>query len=438
MSRQAIQVVDLGFGDSGKGTLVDYLVREHAATLVVRFNGGPQAGHNVVLPDGRHHTFAQFGSGTFVHGVCTLLSRFMLIEPYALFNEADHLASLGENDALDRLFIDERSLVITPPQQMANRIRERRRGAAAHGTCGVGVGECVEDALVRPEIAMRAGDLRDPDRVRRKLTAILDDKRAALSEVRDVATADESRLLDDPAWIDVAVRVYGNLSDRVHVISAGESMALLRNAPCSIFEGAQGVLLDEYHGFHPHTTWSTTTFANADALLDEAGADARRHRIGVLRTYLTRHGQGPFVTESELLQPGTLPEPHNANDGWQGSFRRGALDLVMLRYALKACEGVESLAVTHLDRLAALPPRVCEAYDVSGAPWAPAAGMTAAIDETRTQWLRRATPRFRHWPMQDENAFIAHLECALETPVGCRSRGPTCLDKSGAPGMAFP
>src|SRR5690349_11063425 len=101
--------------------MVDYLVRRCESDLVVRFNGGPQAGHNVVLPDGPHHTFAQFGSGSFVPGVRTLLTRFVLIEPYAMLNEAKHLESLGVPDVMRRTFIDERCLVITPPQQIANR-----------------------------------------------------------------------------------------------------------------------------------------------------------------------------------------------------------------------------------------------------------------------------------------------------------------------------
>src|SRR5271169_2634863 len=118
MKPRAFQVVDLAFGDSGKGTITDYLAARHNADLVVRFNGGPQAGHNVVLPDGRHHTFAQFGSGSFLPGLRTLLSRFMLIEPYAMLNEAAHLASLGCTDILSRTIIDERCIVITPLHQV--------------------------------------------------------------------------------------------------------------------------------------------------------------------------------------------------------------------------------------------------------------------------------------------------------------------------------
>ena len=124
--RRAIIVIGLGFGDCGKGTIVDHLTRAPGAHTVVRFNGGPQAGHNVVLPDGRHHTFSQFGSGTFVGGVQTLLSRFMLVEPYALLNEANHLVQSGVPDPLDRLWIDKRCAVITPAHQAANRLREGR------------------------------------------------------------------------------------------------------------------------------------------------------------------------------------------------------------------------------------------------------------------------------------------------------------------------
>src|ERR1700736_3433551 len=106
-------VVDLAFGDCGKGTIVDFLARQTGAHTVVRFNGGPQAAHNVVTDDGRHHTFSQFGSATFVPGVRTFLSRFMLLEPYALFNEAAHLREVGISDALSRLLIDGRCSIIT-------------------------------------------------------------------------------------------------------------------------------------------------------------------------------------------------------------------------------------------------------------------------------------------------------------------------------------
>ncbi|HEY7215209.1 MAG TPA: adenylosuccinate synthetase, partial [Thermoanaerobaculia bacterium] len=137
---RAFLLVDLGFGDAGKGLLTDFLVRRSGATVVVRYNGGAQAGHNVVTPDGRHHTFAQLGSGSFVAGVRTFLSRHVVVHPTALLAEAAALRAKGVGDALDRVRLSERALVITPFHQAAGRLRELARGAARHGSCGVGVG----------------------------------------------------------------------------------------------------------------------------------------------------------------------------------------------------------------------------------------------------------------------------------------------------------
>src|SRR5438270_13073609 len=117
--RRAIILCGLGYGDEGKGTWTDYLARTEPVHTVVRFNGGAQAGHNVVTPDGRHHTFAQFGAGTF-HGVPTHLSRFMLVSPFALAAEAAHLAELGVRDPFSLLSADSRALLTTPYHRAAN------------------------------------------------------------------------------------------------------------------------------------------------------------------------------------------------------------------------------------------------------------------------------------------------------------------------------
>ena len=106
-----VMVVDLGYGDAGKGTVVDLLCATRQVHTVVRFNGGAQAAHNVVLRDGRHHTFAQFGAGTFRPGVRTHLARHVVVDPLALAAEADHLASVGVPDALDRLTVDGEALL---------------------------------------------------------------------------------------------------------------------------------------------------------------------------------------------------------------------------------------------------------------------------------------------------------------------------------------
>jgi adenylosuccinate synthase len=126
-SLRAYILVDLGFGDCGKGLLTDFLARHFDAGLVVRYNGGAQAGHNVISPDGRQHTFSQFGSATFIPGVKTYLSKHVVVHPRALLVEGDILVGKGVNDAFSRIRISDQTLVITPFHQAANHPRNRSR-----------------------------------------------------------------------------------------------------------------------------------------------------------------------------------------------------------------------------------------------------------------------------------------------------------------------
>ncbi|MBN1563225.1 MAG: adenylosuccinate synthetase [Anaerolineae bacterium] len=364
-------VVDLGFGDAGKGSVIDFLARRTAAHTVIRFNGGAQAAHNVITPDGRHHTFAQFGSATFLPGVQTYLSRYMLVEPYALFNEEQHLAALGVTDALDRLSIDRRALIITPFHQAANRLKELARGANRHGSCGLGIGETMADALADPSLALYAGDLPQRAAVMRRLQQVRDQKfseiEPLLPALRELESDDERatvqqalQLFDPGDLIEIVAENYVYLAERVTLVDDADWAVRLRQPGTILFEGAQGVLLDENYGFAPYTTWSTTTCANADALLNQAAYAGEIVRLGLWRAYFTRHGPGPFVTEDRALNE-VLPEPHNGDSLWQRHFRRGYFDRVAARYALDVAGHIDELAITHLD--AALPrPQWCYAY----------------------------------------------------------------------------
>src|SRR5262249_10547168 len=170
-------VAGLGYGDSGKGTVVDWLcspLGSRPVQTVVRFNGGAQAAHNVLTRDGRHHAFAQFGAGTFTPRVRTHLSRFVLLDPLALAAEAAHLAIVGVPDALDRLTVDRDALLTTPYHPAANRARELARGNHRHGSCGMGIGETASYALAHPADAPRAGDCTSPPALARKLATLRD------------------------------------------------------------------------------------------------------------------------------------------------------------------------------------------------------------------------------------------------------------------------
>jgi adenylosuccinate synthase len=376
VAREAAIVVDLGFGDAGKGAVTDFLVRDRSAHTVVRFNGGAQAGHNVVTPDRRHHTFSQLGSGTFVAGVRTHLASTTVVHPTALLVEARALAQVGVPDALERLTVGGDALVVTPFHQAACRLRELARGEGRHGSCGVGVGEAVSDALAGEEDVIRMRHLRDTAVLRRALERTRERKRADLDATSGRGDASpaadrEWRMLEDPSvaddWIDRVLP----LRSGTHVVDDDWLRQCLRAPGAVVFEGAQGVLLDQDRGFHPFTTWSSCTFDAASSLLDALGYDGAVTRWGVLRTYCVRHGPGPMPTEAPELAS-SLPEPHNPSGPWQGAFRVGWPDLVLTRYAL-AVSRADALALTHLDALQRVERwQVCRAYRGRGPRFEPA------------------------------------------------------------------
>ncbi|HEX5541533.1 MAG TPA: adenylosuccinate synthetase [Micromonospora sp.] len=400
-------VVDLGYGDAGKGTVVDWLCATRPVHAVVRFNGGAQAAHNVILRDGRWHTFSQFGSGTFRPGVRTHLSRFMVVDPLALAVEADHLASVGVPDAFDRLTIDGAALLATPYHQAANRAREVARGTDRHGSCGMGVGEAMSYALAHPDEAPRVADCRTPELLRRRLAALRDRLAAELGP------------LDAPP-IDDCVTTFTAFAECVSIVDESHLADLLQAGTC-VFEGAQGVLLDEWHGFHPYTTWSTTTFANAEQLLAETGMPGEATRLGVLRIVTTRHGPGPLVTEDPTLP---FTDPHNPSNPWQGPFRFGHFDAVAHRYALEVAGGVDGLALTHLD-LAGERLQICRAYD-----WADrlVPGPPGDLDRQAqlTSRLLRTRPVYGPAPAD----WAAAVQEELGAPVLLTSHGPTAEHKA--------
>jgi adenylosuccinate synthase len=437
-TRRASVVVDLGFGDAGKGTLVDWLTRSRRASLVVRWNGGAQAGHNVVLEDGRHHTFSQLGAGTFVPGVRTHLSEHVVVHPTALLVEARVLAEKGVTDALERLSIARSARVISPFHQAANRLREVARGDDRHGTCGVGVGEAVRDALEHPGDALRMHHVvGDRQALKTVLRRVQERIRASLAHVMTTASCDDERaILHDGSVVERWVDAIEPLR-RCGVVTPDDALATLWRDRSVVLEGAQGMLLDEQFGFHPHTTWSSCTPALATSLLLRHGWDGDVETIGVLRAYATRHGPGPLPTEDSRLAD-ALPEPHNASEGWQGAFRRGWPDLVLAKYARDACGPIDALAITHLDRLGRLPTwKAALAYQGVHPDLATldregfCIGLRPGAlphQQRLTDALQRVRPVYEAFS-SDPDQFTERVEAELGLPVTVTSHGPTARDK---------
>jgi adenylosuccinate synthase len=247
--------------------------------------------------------------------------------------------------------------------------------------------------------------------------------RAKLHLLRERLTAGVG-LLDAPPVAD-CVTAFTAFAARVSIVD-GEHTGRLLRAGTVVFEGAQGVLLDEWHGFHPYTTWSTTTFANAEDLLAEAGFAGTATRLGVLRVVTTRHGPGPLVTEDPTLP---MTDPHNPTNPWQGRFRFGHFDAVAHRYARDVCggvDGIDGIALTHLD---AVSERllICRAYD-----WTDRLppGPPGDLDRQEALTRRLLTTRPAYDPPPSD--WAGAVEDALGVPVVVTSHGPTAEDKQPA------
>lgn len=335
-------VVGLGYGDEGKGAVVDHLTRERGARTVVRFSGGAQAAHNVVLRDGTHHTFAQFGAGTFA-GADTYLAPGMMVNPFNMLREYAHLTELGYGDCWRGLTVHQNCLVTTPIHRAANRLREDLREDGRHGTCGQGIGETRWFARRYPSDALRVRDLRS------RLSVVLPKLKRLL---------DAYEIEFGPAWLDVDWEQEGGLDTMStglcdwrdslqRVVGDGHMYGLLLENQPIIFEGSQGLMIDETYGTAPFNTWSDVTPRPALNMLANAGRDLLTvDVVGVIRSYSTRHGAGPFPPENfELDLP---PELHNHGNGLQGAWRTGPFDLKAFAYACSIVRPTE-LALTHTD-----------------------------------------------------------------------------------------
>lgn len=427
MTNRAFIVCGLAYGDEGKGTITDYLCRREKANLVVRFNGGAQAGHNVVTNDGKHHTFSQFGSGTFA-GVPTFLSRYMVVNPIFMLSEATALKKKGISNPFSMMNISQNALVTTPFHVSMNRIREIARGKNRHGSCGMGVGETVvEDKTYFGSVRME--DLVNTKNLKEKLQKL--QKRYAnelenFNSCSDVLGGEDYNIIKSEDTVEETLQYFTKFVETgVKIVEGVCFLYDKMNTGTVVFEGAQGVLLDQKYGFHPYSTWSNCTFRNAESLIEDiyenkSGGTAYIKKIGVLRKYLTRHGVGPLPTEYGAHTNNS--GEHNKKNDWQGYFRYGHFDWVTLKYALNVCKReVDELALTHCDQLGGCTQSIAVRY--GNKLEIAVKDHDSMIERTVTPELMKAKP---HYVKMDLNEF---LEAFVSVPVGIRSYGPTAEEK---------
>lgn len=436
--QKAYIVVDLGFGDSGKGKIVDHLAHTKDVDLVVRYNGGAQCAHNVEHIDGRHHSFAQFGAASFFPQVRTFFSKYAYFNPLTLAVEEAKLQSKGVKNLYSRFYVHEDTLVTTPYHRALNRLKEISRGALnKHGSCGMGIGETVALSLAEPQLAMRVKDLAagphyaaiQLDDIRKVLFNQVEPLLGSLP-ASDLVNLELSTFKVDPK--DIIVRMQAVLK-QIHVVNNEKVIELFNLSKNVAFEGAQGVLLDQDYGFHPYTTWSDTTSRNAHAIIHDLGLyhHIKTEEIGVVRAYTTRHGAGPFVAESEDVAR-LVEDIHNPHNIWQEHMRFGWFDNIALNYAHDVNKGVDYLAVTHVDWLQTVKEwRHVVSYDFgSGRELSMLPTLkfpNLQMLEERTQGLQSARPVFSSAYTKEED-MLDKLGGLLYTNIGIISRGRNTLD----------
>lgn len=329
MPRTARVVVGAHYGDEGKGLMTDY----HAAPggkdgIVARFNGGAQAGHTVTAPGGMRHVFSHFGSGTLV-GAATYLGRHFVCHPTLFFKEAAILKAALP--ALPPVLVDGRAMVSTPYDILINQAAERHRGAGRHGSCGAGFGETIERNLATG-FALTVADLRQGAAfLLHRLAAIRNDYVPRRLAALGIATLDA----DAAGWLasDAAMQRFAHEALQFRRTTQLAAPTVLADYAHVVFEGAQGLLLDQARGTFPFVTRSHTGIGNALDVAMEAGIDAVDVTY-VTRAYVTRHGAGPLPNEVHGKPYAAIDDRTNVPNDFQGTLRFAHLDLDLLACAI--------------------------------------------------------------------------------------------------------
>lgn len=335
-------VIGASFGDEGKGLITDYLCATQGAGVVVRFNGGSQAGHTVVMPEGQRHVFQHVGAGAFC-GVPTFLSEYFVVNPLMFFKELDALRALGVQPMV---FASPACPVTTFADMIINQRKEDARGAKRHGSVGLGIHETIQRNHVS-ELSITMADLwhGQPGRIKDKLREIC----AKWARFRSGAPIDDAEQM-----IEAFVGGCEKFAQLIHPAGIGQ-------CEDPVFEGAQGLLLDQDRKeFWPHVTHSSTGMKNVRRLCQAAGID-QIDAYYVSRTYVTRHGAGALPGEDPKL---SFEDSTNLEHAYQGALRFAPLDADAMRARCAVDFGSSdfNLVLTHFDQHPVTVPSALRSY----------------------------------------------------------------------------
>jgi len=413
-----VAVIGAQWGDEGKGKIVDWLSAR--ADVVVRFQGGHNAGHTLVI-DGSVYKLSLLPSGVVRPGKVGVIGNGVVVDPFALFAEIDRIGEQGVEISPDNLMIAENATLILPVHQELDALREGDQTGVKIGTTKRGIGPAYEDKAGRR--GLRVIDLAEPTRLGEKLEQLLVHHNALrrgfgvedvnLEALRDQLLAIAPRILSfiKPVW--------------------RELQTMRREGRRILFEGAQGVLLDVDHGTYPFVT-SSNTVAGQAAAGSGLGPRAVGYVLGIVKAYTTRVGEGPFPTELKDDVGQRLGERGHEFGTVTGRQRRcGWFDATLVRQSLKI-SGVDGIVLTKLDVLDGFDElKVCTGYKINGRDYdylpagRDAQAVAEPIYETLPGW-QGSTEKARSWAELPAEAvkYVRRIEELIETPVALVSTSP--------------
>ena len=411
-------IVGTQWGDEGKGKIVD-LLSEHA-DFVVRFQGGNNAGHTMVV-NGRTIISHLIPSGILQQKKC-FIGNGVVVDPFVLLEEIDYLAANQVDVSSDMLKVSSRAHLIMAYHREIDKAREERKGDKKIGTTGRGIGPCYEDKATRRGI--RFCDLMDLALLKEKITAILEEKNFYLEHYFHTTPLDQEKVINDI----LAIR------DRLLPYIADVSVALHKASTSGnaiLFEGAQGTHLDVEHGTYPFVTSSSTVAGNA-AGGSGVGPGLLQEILGIVKAYTTRVGEGPFPTEL-FDETGKKIQQTGAEFGaTTGRKRRcGWLDMVMIKNAARL-NSLTGLVITKMDVLDDLDEiNICTAYRYQGKtihdfpPDIHTLANCTPVYETLPGWKQTISNITDYADLPDNaKKYLQRVEALSQVPIKIVSVGP--------------
>ncbi|MBX6169612.1 MAG: adenylosuccinate synthase [Thermobispora bispora] len=405
----AVVLVGAQWGDEGKGKATDLLGAD--VDYVVRYQGGNNAGHTVVIKD-QKYALHLLPTGVLSPHVVPVIGNGVVIDPGVLLSEIDALTERGIS--CDRLLISANAHLIMPHHKAIDKVTERYLGKARIGTTGRGIGPAYSDKIAR--VGIRVQDLLDPGILRQKIEVALNEKNQVLTKIYNRRGLEPARVLEE--YLGYAERLRPYITDTSLVLSKA-----LDEGKVVLLEGGQGTLLDIDHGTYPFVTSSSPTAGGA---CTGAGIPPNRLTkiIGILKAYTTRVGSGPFPTELLDEQGEWLRQTGGEYGTTTGRNRRcGWFDAVIARYAVRI-NGITDFFLTKLDVLSGLERiPVCVAYDIDGV-------RHEEFPMTQTEF-HHAKPIYEELPGWQED--ISDAKSFEDLPPNAQAYVRTLEELTGAP-----